>query len=380
MATAALKLEPEHDDQPESTDIAVVVQHNPVIVLIDDKKRDDLYAHIRREVEAFEPDISTAKGRDAIKSFAFKITRTKTAIDAAGKKLNEEARQQINVVDAARRDARATLDALSDQVRKPLDDWKAAEDLRITECREAILSLQYAATVSIDDTAETVRARGKRVWETKLDAEKFGDMLVEAQTAKTNAVETLKIALARLIKEEADRAELEKLRAEAAEREAMEIAEREERERIEAEKREAEEAERQRVEQERLAQERRVAAEKAEAERIAEAEKAAAERASREADERHQAELKAERDRAEKAERDAQAERDRIAELEAERLAEEKRLADERAEREADQAHRTAVKSAAKQAIMSCGADEDTARKIVAAILAGEIPNVSMEF
>lgn len=57
-----------------------------------------------------------------------------------------------------------------------------------------------------------------------------------------------------------------------------------------------------------------------------------------------------------------------------------KRLADEQAKRDRDQAHRTAVKSAAKTAIMSCGADEETARKIVVAILANEIPNVTLRF
>ena len=53
---------------------------------------------------------------------------------------------------------------------------------------------------------------------------------------------------------------------------------------------------------------------------------------------------------------------------------------EERARLEADQAHRNAVKGRAKQAIMSCGADEDTARKIVLAILAGEVPHTTISF
>lgn len=36
--------------------------------------------------------------------------------------------------------------------------------------------------------------------------------------------------------------------------------------------------------------------------------------------------------------------------------------------------------SAAKEAIMTCGVDEETARKIVLLIKAGEVPNVKMEF
>ncbi|WP_277750417.1 hypothetical protein [Croceibacterium ferulae] len=42
--------------------------------------------------------MTTAKGRKAIASLAAKVARTKTAIDDAGKKLNEEARAKINAV------------------------------------------------------------------------------------------------------------------------------------------------------------------------------------------------------------------------------------------------------------------------------------------
>jgi len=376
MATAVVELTPE----ATGTDIATIVAQTPVVVLLDVQKRDDLFTHIRREIEAFKPDTSTAKGRDAIKSLAYKITRTKTAIDAAGKELNEEARARINVVDAARREARTELDRLAEQVRKPLTDWEDAEKERVEWCQQVIADLKRGAVVSIDDTAETVRARGKAAWEVLIKPETFGDMFNEAEAVKAATVEALKSALARLTKEEADRAELERLRAEAAERE-----------RIEAERRAEEERKAREAEEARIAEERRIAAEKAEAERIerlkqeaeerAKAEAEAAAKAERDRIEREHAEqLAAERRRAEEAERAAQAERDRIAREEAARKAEAERLAAEQAQRNADQQHRTEVKTAAKVALMSCGADEETARKIVVAILAGEIPNVSLRF
>ncbi|ODP39285.1 hypothetical protein [Sphingomonas turrisvirgatae] len=377
MATAAqLELV---DDQP-STDIAVVVSQTPAVVLVDQQKRDDLYAHIRREIEVFTPDVTTPKGRDAIKSFAYKITRTKTAIDAAGKQLNEEARAKIAVVDEARRDARNTLDIMAEQVRKPLTEWEDAEKTRVARCREIIDAFKADAVVTLDDTAATVRARGMALFAVELAEDEFRDMLPEAQSAKDAAVETLRTALARLTKEEADRAELERLRAEAEERAEQD---RMANEAAEREAREAEEA--------RIAEERRVQAEKDEAERLARIEREAAERAKREAedaaraeqerrDREHAEQLAAERRRAEDAERAAQAERDRIAAEEAARQAEAKRIADEQERRNRDQAHRTAVKTAAKQALMTCGADEETARKIVVAIIAGEVPNVSLEF
>ena len=355
--------------QIPTTDIAVVVEQTPVVVLTDHDQRENFYAHIQREVDAFEPDTSTKKGRDAIKAFAYKITRTKTAIDDAGKKLNEEARARINAVDAERRTVKEKLTALAAAVRQPLTDWEEFEAERVEKCRSIIAGFKAASVVTIEDTEATVRARGGDVWKTTLDAELFGDMLPEAEAAKALAIDTLKAAMARLAKEEADRAELERLRAEAAEREERERAEREARE---AEERRAAEA--------KAAEERRIAAEKAEAERIERAAREAAEQAQREAAAAAQREIDEANRRAAEAERAAQVERDRLAAEEAARQADAKRLADEQAAREADQAHRGAVMKAAKEAIMTCGVDEETAKKIVLLIRSGEVPNVSLRF
>lgn len=362
--------------QTPSTDIAIVVEQTPVIVLTDHDQRESFYAHIQREVDAFEAGTSTKKGRDAIKAFAYKITRTKTAIDDAGKKLNEEARARINAVDAERRTVKERLTELAAAVRLPLTEWEEFEAERVEKCRAIIAGFKAASVVTMEDTTATIRARGAEVWNTAIDADVFADMADEANAAKDLAVSTLKAAMARLVKEEADKAELEKLRAEAAEREERERAEREARE---AEERRAAEA--------KAAEERRIAAEKAEADRIEQAKQEAAADAERAAqaeqakrDREHAEALAAERQRAEAAERAAQAERDRIAAEEAAKQAEAKRLADEHAAREADQAHRGAVMKAAKEAIMTCGVDEDTAKKIVLLIRSGEVPNVSLRF
>lgn len=380
------------------TDIAVVVSHTPVVVLTDAKQREEFYAHIEREVEAFTPDTSTEKGRKEIKSLAYKITRTKTAIDDAGKQLNENARASINAVDAERRAAREKLTALAEQVRRPLTEWEQAEEKRVEACRTIIDGLKAAAVVTLEDTAETVRGRGAATWNTALDADVFRDMLPEAQAAKDATVSTLKSALARLVKEEADRVELDRLRAEAAEREERDRLEREAREAEEqraAQAKAAEEqrhaaekaAEAKRIADEQAAEARRVAAEKAEAERIERAKQEAAEAEQRKAQEaqaqrerEHAEQLAAERRRAQEAEQAAQAERDRIAAEEAKRQAEAQRTADEQAARDADREHRGLVMSAAKAAIMTCGTDEETAKKIVLLIRSGEVPNVTLRF
>lgn len=377
------------NDPPAEAKLSItdLIAQSPAIVLTDEAKRAELFAHIEAEISDFDADLTTAKGRAAIKSFAFDITKMKTAIDGAGKTLNEEARAQINIVDAARRITKGRLEALSDLARKPLTEWEEAEERRVSACHAIIAGFKRDMVVSLDDTAKGVRKRGEAVYGTVIDAETFGDLFDEAQAAKDLTVETLKAARARLIKEEADRAELEKLRLEAAERAERDRLAAEEAARVEA----AKEAARREAEEEAAYEERRIAAEKAEAERIERAKEEAAAAARREAEEAaqrereeveraKQAELDAANERARKAEEDAQAERVRAAAAEAER----QRLADEeaaaRTKREADQAHRTKVKAAAKQAIMSCGVDEDTARKIVTLIIAGEVPAVKLSF
>jgi hypothetical protein len=274
----------------------------------------------------------------------------------------------------------ARLEALAVEVRKPLTEWEEAEKARVDGCRAVIDGFKAKSVVTLEDTAETVRTRGSEVYTTELDPDVFAEMLDEAKNAKDEAVRILQAALARLTKEEADRAELERLRAENEAREAKELEEAEARA---AAEREAEEA--------RLAEQRRLDAEKAEAERIAQVEREAAERARVEAEQaaeaerqrvarEHEEQLAAERRRAEEAERAAQAERDRVAATEAARLAEEERIAAEQRKREADQAHRSKIMTAAKEAIMTCGVDEEAAKKIVLLIRAGEVPNVTLSF
>lgn len=386
MNTATIEADPRvaigGNNPPEEAALTVtdLIAQTPSIFLTDEQKRAELFAKIEADIAEFVPDLATAKGRAAIKSFAFDITKMKTSIDAAGKAMNEDARAQINVVDAARRVTKTKLDALADKARTPLTEWEEAETKRADWCRSVIDSFKAGMVVTMDDTAATVRARGSAAFNVILSPETFGDMLDEAQAAKDLTVSTLKVALARLTKEEADKAELEKLRAEAAERD-----------RADADRRAAEEAERQRIWQERAAEERRVAAEKADADRLERARQEAAEQARRDAEESarkereeaeraQQAELNAANERARHAEEAAQRQREDAERAEQERFATAQREEAERQRREADQAHRTAVKSAAKTAIMTCGVDEETARKIVTLIIAGEVPNIRMEF
>jgi DNA repair exonuclease SbcCD ATPase subunit len=376
-----------NDNTPRTTDIVVAVNADPGLVLLDRQRFDQFYEAIKEETDKLVPDTTSEKGRAAIKAMAFKVTKTKTAIDAAGKLLKEEAQATVNKVDAARREIKGRLEDLAVEVRKPLTAWEAAEETRLATVKEAMDRLQHDGIVSADETVADVESRLGYLRALTFDADVFQDWAPLAATARGNAIQSLETALTRLQREAADRAELDRLRAEAAERA--------ERERAEAEAKAAAEA----AERHRAEAEARAAAEAAAAEdRIAAAAKAAEDAARQAAEAKanedrvaaervHAEALAAEKRRADEAEAARAAETARIAKEAAAREAEARSVAAEAARvqaaaeaRAADVAHRGKIMGAAKSAIMALGIGEAAAKSVVLAIAAGDVPAVSIRF
>lgn len=356
-------------EQIKPADIVAAVEANPVSVLTDETLYSTFYNHVKAEVEAFEPNLATASSRKEISSLAYKVTRTKTAIDNAGKKLNEDARAKINAVDAQRRKVREDFDALAELARKPLTDWEKQEEARVEYCKSFIQAIEDCGNGLIGGESYPFPVLLRELEEKIVITSELGEFEEQARVAHRIAIDKVRTAFEAHMKAEADRIELEKLRAEKEERDRLEA------ERLEAERLAKEAAERERAEKERI--EREAAEQKAREERAALLAREQAEREAKEAVQR------AEREKQEaiaKAEAEARAVREAAEREQRQREAEAKRLADEQAAREADKAHRSSVMKAAKEAIMTCGADEETARKIVLTIVAGEVPNVALRF
>lgn len=356
-------------EQIKPADIVATVEANPVSVLTDETLYSTFYNHVKAEVEAFEPNLATASSRKEIASLAYKVKRTKTAIDDAGKKLNEDARAKINAVDAQRRKVREDFDALAELARKPLTDWEKQEEARVEYCKSFIRAIEDCGNGLIGGESYPFPILLRELEEKIVITSDLGEFEEQARVAHRIALDKVKTAFEAHMKAEADRIELEKLRAEKEERDRLEA------ERLEAERLAKEAAERERAEKERV--EREAAEQKAREERAAQLAREKAEREAREAVERAEREK---REAIAKAEAEARAVREAAEREQREREAEAKRLADEQAAREADKAHRSSVMKAAKEAIMTCGADEETARKIVLTIVAGEIPHVTLRF
>ena len=333
---------------------------------------------IRDEIDAFVPDVSTRKGREAIASIAYKVARSKTALDNVGKELVAELKDIPKKIDAERKRMRDTLDAWQEEVRRPLNAWQAAEDDRVDRHQSRIQQLRDMIDVETL-FAEGIRFKISNVESVVID-EGFEEFEVEAHQVKAKTLESLRESLAKQEKHEAEQAELERLRAETA---AREQKEREERIAREA-------ADRARLEAEQRAQAEREAAQRRELEA-----KAAADR--------RELELKLQAEQAERAK--AQAEADRIAteqRIEHERVAaarraeeaadqarqDERRRADAAAAeilrqqeaREADKAHRASINRAALEAFMAEGMPEACAKQAVTLIAKRKIPNIAISY
>lgn len=361
------------------TDIVEAVSKQPGIVLLDRAKFSAWYEKLKADAPT-DVDISTNKGRDVLRSFAARVRSEKAAIDKERLRLTADWRDMVSQANDAGKEIREQLDALAEEVRRPLTEWEEAEKARADKVEAIISGFKTQRFVEMSETAESIRTRGTTIYQTELDADVFQDRLDEAQREKDETVAHLKSALDRAVKAEAEAAELVRLREEAA-RKA------EEEERVKA----AQEQARKEAEELKVYEERRAAAEKAALEEIERERADAADRARREAEQaaeaeraeerrQHEAALAAEREAREKVEREAQAERDRIAAEKADRAAKAEKVAAEERARQENKEHRTKVKTAAKQAIMTCGADEETAQKIVLAMIAGEIPAVTIKF
>lgn len=321
---------------------------------------------IKAEIDAFVPDVSTKKGRDAIASIAYKVARSKTALDNAGKELVAELKEVPKKIDAERKRMRDLLDAWQAEVRRPLTEWEEKEAARVARHEARMAQLKNTDTEGMSAALIGAFIQDLDTCEIGTDWEEFE---AEAHRVKATSLATLREALARREQYEAEQAEQERLRREAAEREQKEREERIAREAAEAERLAAERrAQAEREEAARREQEAREAAERRELEL-----KLAAERAEREKVEAQQ--------RAEQAERDAQARAEAAAEAERQRIADERRREEEEAaRREADTKYRAAINRAALQAFVTGGMTEECAKLAVTLIAQGRIPAVSIRY
>ncbi|UTJ44286.1 hypothetical protein [Klebsiella grimontii] len=321
----------------EIMDLVVIEKKNAMAVFTNNDQLDPLIEAIEKEARSLVPDVTTKKGRDAIASMAHKVARSKTYIDNAGKDLVAELKALPKQIDESRRVVRERLDALKDEVRRPLTEWEAEQE-RI-KAEEAMNALHVEALAMNEEFDRQLAARIESDHEMAL---LMNDAFDREQAEKKAEAERQRIA---------HEEEIKRIAVAAA---AREVEQRAQREREEAALREAA---------------LKAQAEQAERDRIAAEQKAEADK---------QAAIEAER-------RKAQEEADRIRreaeQREHARLAEEKRKADEQARREADVKHRKTVGTEIVKALLAnTSLSRDQAIEVLTAIKDGNIPHTGISY
>lgn len=321
----------------EIMELVVIEKKNAMAVFTNNDQLDPLIEAIEKEARSLVPDVTTKKGRDAIASMAHKVARSKTYIDNAGKDLVADLKALPKQIDESRRVVRERLDALKDEIRRPLTEWeaeqariaaeKAAEEERLrieAEQKAALEALRKQVEVDHEMALLMNDAFDREQAEKKAEAER--QRIAREEEIKRQAEEKAKREAAEQAQREIDAAAarereaiLAKERAEREQREAAERAEREKQAAVEAERRKAQEE---------------------------------ANRVRREAEQREQA-----------------------------RLAEEKRKADEQARREADVKHRKAVGTEIVKALLAnTSLTRDQAIEVLTSVKDGRIPHTGISY
>lgn len=365
-------------------ELIVLERADALVAFNDEKAFEELYQAIKEKADAFEPDISNAKGRKELASFAHKITKTKTRIDGVRGELTEEMRMQVAAIDRRGRVMRERLDALRDEVRQPLTDWETAEKARVENIRAAIDNARSLGQVKFGETSEQIQERINKL--PAHDMEWYGEFQDEAQLVIENAFNSLTLAKTAAVNAEQEaaarakeREELDRLRKEAEERAAKEAAAEADRKAKEAAAEAARKAEEDRKAQAAREAEQKIADERAAMERQQQEMQRQLDDANRKAAEAQRAAEEAQ----EKAAAAAEAERRRIEEERAEeqrKAEEDKRIEAERKRRAKAAADRIAVsKAKAVQALFPFIQSADVAAQIIDAIEMGTIPHLKFE-
>jgi colicin import membrane protein len=330
-----------------------------------------IVSKLEADVRSIKTDMSTESGRKEIASLAYKVARSKTALDEMGKELVAGLKAQSGKIDAERKVIRDRLDALKDEVRKPLTDWENADKDRIAGHEQALITI--TAYLSFAPTASVAELRGFLEEIGQIAQRDWQEFAARANGTLDEVRDRLNKAMTAAQKREDEAAELARLRAEQA---AREQADREARIAAEA------------AESARIAAENKAAREAAEAARKAEVERllieqekaaALAKVAQAEADRKAAAE-KAERDAKQAAEA---AEKRQAAAIEAER----KRVADEAAKaaaevakRNANTAHKSKINTEVLAALVALGLDPALGKAVITAIVKGNVPHTKIEY
>jgi len=295
-----------------------------------------LVGAIEAEVRSFIPDLKTDKSRKEIASLSAKVSKSKVLLDGLGKNLVAAEKEKLKLVDSERKMIRDRLDALRDEARKPLTEWENAEKAKIESERVAKEMLEAYEQALVEDDLINRQKEIERKEEEYRQHEADKLAKEEAERVKAERIELDKEIAAKAVEDEKKKAD-ELWAKEKAEAEQKII--------------DAKAA----VELERL--KAKEAAEKAETDKL-EAIKAAEQKAA---------------DNAKAVERERQAAADK-------EKAEVAAVAAAASKKAANKKHQATINNGILSKLEAIGVDNETAKKLITAIVKKEIANLSINY
>ncbi len=363
-----------------TTELVVIEKINPVAVFAENGL-DDILKKIDDHFRSIVLDPSTAKGREEIRSVAFQITKTRTALFKSAKDLTEDWRTKTTAVNKERGRMEEHLLALEEEIRKPLTEFEEREKQRVKGHERALEQLATFKNWIHGDTNGD-RSSAELLAQKRIESEQFF-VSRPWEEFETRAREQQELNDAALAKAHTERVQWDKDQAELARLRQKEIDD-------------AAQAERDRIAQEAADKAKAAAEAEAAVELIWEqAHRDNAEFDLRAAKEREETQawlaIYAE---AENENRLFDAEVQRKADVAAaeQRAADNAWLAmveeaerenvayDEQARKERNTRHRGKINREAREDIMALGVDEKLAQKIVGAIIKEGVRHVSIQY
>lgn len=298
-------------------------------------------------------DLSDPEQEKQARSDRYAIGKVISALDSKHKELKAPLKARTDLIDGTRKEIKDELLSIQGKIKGQIEAREQEIQQHAEMLQEKVDAVrQYSLRETIDMcvSADQISALLDTLKDTDID-DSYEDRKADATLAQVEGIKILEEAFESRRKQEAELAELEKLRKEKEERERKEREEQIRKEAEEKAKREAEENAKREIEE--------------------------AQRKEREAKE---AQERAEREKKEAAERAAQQERERIEKEQrvAEAKAEAERKAEE--ERKAKKAHRNKIQQEALNSLTANGTDEDMAELTIELVDAGDIKHMSINY
>ncbi len=208
-----------------TTDIEKIQSIGTTIFASKDKML-SIIADVRREISTEVFDMDDPKSREACKALAYKVTRSKTAIDGIGKDMVADVKKKIAAVDELRKLARDELSAIATKIRAPLTQWEAEQAAREEEIKSINNLITFLSKPGDQNgnpyTCQQLREHIDALEKLEFKPEVWKDELNNVTAQRDFAINQARQHFEARQQYEKDQAELEDLRREKAEREQAE--------------------------------------------------------------------------------------------------------------------------------------------------------------